>query len=263
MRFEYDPHLVEQATFLVAQRNPERECVLHEVLDPLYRINDPETRQRAFRDAYAALFQRFGLDHLVPSYIREFPLAATQLNHCIVREAERSRAQSVDLYTKQSDDPEGGGERVLILALCPESLLAPQRLTPWMYRQLQHVEDMVDQRFAYERKLPSASVVKQNLIRDRYAVLWDVYVEGRLNRSGKLPDEAVGLWRSFSKAFARNGISPPRIAFDSLWDADGLTHAQLMAWATDPAALLKDGEQGDHQRTEDALACAASAHLGR
>jgi hypothetical protein len=101
---------------------------------------------------------------------------------------------------------------VLIIALCPECLVDRDRLRPWLYRQLRHIEDMVDGRFGYECALPVAPAVQQNLIRDRYALLWDVFVEGRLIRAGSIERDGVGaLGQSFDRIFARSGALPPRV----------------------------------------------------
>lgn len=246
MRFEYGPQLVEQATFLASRSDPERECAMHELLDPLFRIDDTESRQRAFRDAYGVLFRRFGLDEIVPAQARAFPLLRTRLGRCIVREAERRRAQSADLYRDKSKEGTNDGERVLIIALCPECLVDQDRLCPWLLRQLRHIEDMVDERFGYECELPGASAVQQNLIRDRYGLLWDIFVECRLLRSGRISGDGVGaLRRSFEKAFTRDGQSPSRVDFDRLLKRDDLTHAQLMSWAAEPYLLPKEEKGGN------------------
>lgn len=243
MRFEYDPNLVEQATFLAARRDPERECELHALLDPLYKFSDAELRQRAFREAHGEAFRRFGLDQIVPAHVARFELTSTRLARCIIREAERTRAQSVDLYRENPRASGGVGEQVLILALCPESFLDEGRLGPWLLRQLQHVEDMLDDQFAYECELPTASVVQQSLIRDRYAVLWDIGVESRLLRSGMIcGDELEGLAKSFTKAFTHAGRVPSRAAFEMLRNAERLTHQQLLACASNPELLFDEGE---------------------
>jgi hypothetical protein len=253
MKFEYDPQLVEQATFLAARSNPENECAMHELLDPLYRIGDAELRQRAFRDAYGKLFRRFGLDRIVPAYAGAFPLLSRRLGRCIVREAERRRVQSADLYRDKSEGRANVGEQVLIIALCPECLVDQDRLCSWLNRQLRHIEDMVDERFAYECELPAGTPVQQNLIRDRYAILWDIFVESRLIRSGVLGSDGVGgLWLSFSKAFTRNGRTPSKAVFERLWAAGNLTHPQLMFWATEPCQLLENGEGGSNGGCERA-----------
>jgi len=256
MKFDYDPQLVEQATFLAARSSPGHECAMHELLDPLYRIGDAELRQRAFREAYGELFRRFGLDKIVPGYAGAFPLLSRRLGRCIVREAERRRAQSADIYRDKTGGQIDNGEQVLIIALCPECLVDQDRLRPWLYRQLRHIEDMVDERFAYECELPAGSPVQQNLIRDRYAILWDIFVEGRLIQTGAFGADAVeGLWKSFSRTFTRDGRTPSKAAFERLLAAENLTHAQFMSWATEPCQLLEEGEGGSNGESKSVAAC--------
>jgi hypothetical protein len=259
MRFEYDPRFVEEAAFLAARRDPEKECALHERLDPLYGIADAEWRQRVFREAYGELFGRFGLDRIIPAHVRTFPLMTDRIDRCIVREAVHGRAQSVDLYGKKSDDREKGRRPTLIMALCPESFVDWERISPWLYRQLRHVEDMVDDGFAYDAQLPAASPMRRNLIRDRYSVLWDLFVEGRLIRSGVLDNNAVEkLWSSFLAAFTRDGRAPSRAIFERLLTDDGLTHPRLLTWATEPGRWLADEEGKSNDRDESEPAHAAA-----
>jgi hypothetical protein len=68
-------------------------------------------------------------------------------------------------------------------------------------------------------------------LRARYRVLWDVSVDGRLARRGHaLPDARAGRWREFRAAFAELADSV-ETTFARLWDADGVTHAELLALA--------------------------------
>jgi hypothetical protein len=251
MQLQYDPGLVEQATFLATRSDSAQARAMHALLDPLYRIADGELRQRAFQEGHAVLFRRFGLDQIIPAYLREFPLLSAKVGRGIVREAERRRAQSADLYRPNSAGGTGAVEPVLIIALCPEFLVDQELLRPWMYRQLQHVADMVDERFAYQRELPAGSAVQQNLIRDRYALLWDMFVEGRLIRAGAITGDGVYRLRvAFEKAFVREGQGRARIAFDALLSRDDLTHSALMSWATQPELICAEraGIGGEHER---------------
>lgn len=241
MTFEYDPRFVEQATFFAVRNDPERECIIHEVLDPLYQIHDSELRQREFRQVYGDLFRRFGLERIVPSYTQSFPLLTERLGRCIVREADRRKSQSADLYREKSSGSTADGELVLIIALCPDCLMDADRLGPWMYRQLRHIEDMVDERFAYECELPPAPAIQRNLMRDRYAMLWDIFVEGRLIRSETIGHDGVGALKApFDKVFARNGAKPAATIFETLMNVNDLTHPTLVRWAKEPERLFAD-----------------------
>lgn len=259
MRFEYDPALVEQATFLAARAGAEHECALHQLLDPLYGIPDVELRLRGFRAAYADMFRRMGLDRIVPAYTRLFPRIGNRLTRCLVRQAERLRAQSVDLYHDKTVQGATAAVPTLIIALCPEFFLDPAQLRPWMYRQLLHVDDMLDDEFAYHRALPEVSATERNLIRDRYGVLWDMYVEGRLVRSGLIDRrEAERLWPSLVRLLTHNGQRPSRKHFERLLNARALKHEHLLSWAVAPAKFLShegDNEYDGLRGTESRAVC--------
>jgi hypothetical protein len=136
------------------------------------------------------------------------------------------------------------GGQVMIIALCPESLLNETRLSAWLYRQLQHVEDMLDGSFGYEAKLPEVPAPRQNVLRDRYAAIWDVYVEARLVRSGKVVGhDCEAQWHAFCKAFSCDARSMAHGAFEKLWGMGSLTHPQILAWASEPGLLFQgEGE---------------------
>lgn len=256
IRFEYDPQLVEQATFLASRQHAERECALHEALDGLYSVDDAELRQRLFRDAYGELFRRFGLDQIVPSYVHGFPLITGGLERCIIREADRARAQSADLYRERSSGEQGRGGRVMIVALCPHVLLDPTRLEPWLNRQLQHIEDMLDERFAYDPKLPELAAPQQSALRDRYAAIWDLYVEGRLIRLGKITDDNVErLWSVFCKAFSCDSGPTARSTFEKLLARGELTHPEILVWASESGRLFQ-GDEEDVDSENEACAMA-------
>lgn len=244
MRFEYDPWFVEQATFLAARQDAAKECALHEAIDALYRVSDAELRQRLFRERYGDLFGRFGLDRIVPAHVHTFRLIAERLDRGIIREAERASAESVDLYREKLRGEADLGRHVMIIALRPDALLEPGRLGPWLYRQLQHVEDMLDERFAYQPRLPSVPPMQRNVLRDRYAALWDIDVEARLVRRGRIPgDNADRLRSAFCRAFSCDSPRAHEV-FERLWTIEGLTHPQILAWAAEPRRLF-EGE-GEH-----------------
>jgi hypothetical protein len=92
----------------------------------------------------------------------------------------------------------------IVVRLRPQSLLDPEGLRTLLRRELLHVADMLDPAFGYLKELPSVerdpAVV--NLLRERYRVLWDATIDGRLCREGLLGTRAraVGL-SEFARAF--------------------------------------------------------------
>lgn len=238
MRFDYQSSLVEQAVFLAVRRDARLECALHMELDPLYSIPDGEIRDRDSQRVYADNFKRLGLDRLIPKLIAERPAMTHAVAMCFVHEAESARAQSAELFVKRQSGTNGHPTRTLVIRLCAESFLDSAHLDSWLRCELLPVSDMLDPAFGYSAELPTGIPARQTLIRDRYSVLWSMYVEARLLREGRSNGLRIpGLWRSFARAMAQQGLIPPRTTFDALLQVDHVTHGQLLTWASDPASI--------------------------
>ncbi len=111
-----------------------------------------------------------------------------------------------------------------------------------MRRELLHVADMLDERFGYVREGFTGDASRQNLQRDRYHVLWNVYVEGRLGRKRLgAESEKERCRRAFDRAF---GVEQENSkAFDRVFHAESLTHRQLMNWACEVALLFDSRDE--------------------
>ncbi len=241
MSIEYDQTLIEQATFLAARRDQRLERELHEAIDPLYEISDEETRRRAFEPAFARLFSKFGLDRIVTDLIAERALIGKHVGRCVVREAPRAKVESAELFVRRAGAVSSTSERTLVIQACPQSLVDSQRFAVRMRRELLHVADMLDEHFGYARDTvaPGAPGARQSLLRDRYRVLWDIYVEGRLSRQG-LSDKSLsaGARRSLLHVFTTYDPQAVHGVFERLFDTPTLTHDDLLAWARSPELLF-------------------------
>src|SRR5437867_12451725 len=80
---------------------------------------------------------------------------------------------------------------------------------------------------------------RDTILRDRYRVLWDVTIDGRLARRGL---GGVGAretrQQEFAKTFAMLGDEGPRV-FDDWFDRIEPTHAALVAFAQAPSGARK------------------------
>lgn len=241
MTIEYDQALIEQATFLAARRDQRLERELHEAIDPLYEISDEETRRRAFEPAFARFFSKLGLDRIVIDLIAERPLISQHVGRCVVREAPRAKVESAELFVRRAGTGSSASGRTLVIQACPQSLVDSERFALRMRRELLHVADMLDEHFGYtpDTVAPGAPGARQSLLRDRYRILWDIYVEGRLSREG-LGDKsmATNVRRSLHHVFATYDPQAVHAVFDKLFDTPTLTHDDLLAWARSPESLF-------------------------
>lgn len=262
MKIEYEPRLIEKAVFLACRREPGLESMLHDATDPIYRTPDRRAAEAKFRDVYASFFTRLELGAPLSRLLAEHPLIEGHVGRCVVREAARRKDESADLFVKTSGQPAlqrqtTSADSTLIMQVCPESLLHSERLAVWLRRELLHVSDMVDERFAYRREALDGLPARQNLQRDRYRVLWDIFVQGRLARRGHAePSHTARLYAMFRRVFG----SPPAesdAAFERVFLDDHLTHPQLIRWAIEPPTLFRSDSGGSRtsKRPNEGAVC--------
>lgn len=237
MRFVYHPDLIEQAVFLITRKDASRECELHARVDRLYAIADPESRNAAFAESYSELFAEWKLADQFQSQVRHL-LGKCDLERCALAPAGRRKDQKIDLLL---DSNSAHRERTLFILITPESLLDPIPLIPWMRRELLQVADMLDEHFGYKPDDIIGTPWERKLRQDRYLVLWRIYVAGRLHRAGSGDSaELHSIRTSFQRAFRYRGAEPAAESFDRVFQAEELTHQQLLGWATEPQSVLRE-----------------------
>ena len=239
LTIQYEQSLVETTVFLAVRRDEPLECALHSITDPLYAIPDEELRQREFGVVFRDFFTKLAFDRLITGLLAERPLVGELVDRCVVREAARKKLQSAELLVRGDKDREDTSGKTLVIQICPQSFLDTERLIPLMRRELMHVADMLDERFGYVREAFSGDPSRQNLQRDRYRVLWDVFVEGRLEREQVgVMKEKERLERAFDRVFANETEGAHGGVFGRVFGAPTLTHRNFMEWAREPALLF-------------------------
>ena len=243
---EWEPRLVEEAV-LVALRGHEDEAAFRGERDRLYEIKDPEGREAAFRGLHAAWFGRLGLGRPVLGALDEQPSIAAATHGCRVSSARSRKEEGAELFVRpsagQGRDPE---RRWVVIRLRPEALGAPDALMAFLRHELFHIADMLDPYFAYEPSLPPAPAGPAHaaLQRDRYRVLWDAAIDGRLVRLGRAPSSLrEERLKEFARTFPMLGPAVGE-AFARIFDGEGHIHAALVAYATIPDALAFSATPG-------------------
>lgn len=246
--YRYDPRLVEEAVFVAVQHRPE-EQVFHAERDRLYTMSDPEARDAAFHRYHAAWFTRLGLDAPVVQAFAEQPLIAQETRGCVLGRAATRRDEGAELFVSSPEPGLSARDRRSVgLLLRPEAFLDGDRLLRFLRHELCHIVDMLSAAFAYDPRLPpwEGSPVYDHLVRDRYRLLWDTTIEGRLVRRGWAPATVRDAWlQRFRCAFPMLGDTADEI-FARFFDHEGHTHAEFVAFARNPSAWLSARVQGPH-----------------
>jgi hypothetical protein len=232
---EYEPRLVEEAVFYAVRARRE-ETAFRAERDRLYEIADPEEREAGFRAFHAAWFTRLGLGEGLDDAFREQPSVAANVVRYLVASASAGREEGAELFVSPESRREAAHGRALLICLKPETFTLSGRLRPLLRHELLHIADMLDPDFGYEPRLPlsGADPSYQRLLKDRYGVLWDAYIDGRLARLGwALPDARAARLSEFQRAFPMLGALA-EACFDRFFGAASLRHAELLAFAFAP-----------------------------
>jgi hypothetical protein len=231
----YDPRLIEEAVFH-ARRNSHVLKELDEQRNRIYEVGDPDDRERRFNELYHSWFVRLGLNQTIDEALQEQPIVTAQVESCFIVRAAQSKEEGAELFVAPAPRPEESARRTARIALRPESLLDRERLLAFLRHELFHIADMLDPAFAYEPTLPKTEggPTYDTLITNRYRVLWDVTIDGRMSRRGWLPDSArEEQLADFHGAFPmlKENVEEP---FNKFFATDRPTHSELAAFAFDP-----------------------------
>ena len=232
--------LVEAAVLLAEpSMTVEKRRAFRRERDRLYVVSDVDGREGRFRHLHRWWFVELGLDCGIERMIADRltdACGASLPKECRVVGAVTRPEEGADLVDRIA--PESGAvHALLVIRLRPATLLDPAAVRALLHHELTHVADMLDPGFGYERALPPSGEgpSADTILRDRYRVLWDTTIDGRLVHEGHA-DEAVRRARrqEFVDTFAMlRGRGDA--AFDEWFACTQPSHARLAAYALSPA----------------------------
>jgi hypothetical protein len=235
----YDPKLIEEVVF-----HAERDNYIAKELDErrsrIYEVAEPNERERLFHDLYGSWFVRRGLGKVVDQALREQPMISAHVGSCYVVCATQAKEECAELFVAPDRGLDENQRRTLRILIRPESLLKYWSAITFLRHELFHIADMLDPGFAYEPALPKTDggPTYDTLITNRYRVLWDVTINGRMMRRGwisaSIRDEQLrDLRYAFSMLEEKSGE-----LFSRFFDGERPTHPELAAFAFDPRAAI-------------------------
>jgi hypothetical protein len=222
MHLQYDAELVEGIVFLEArrlERNGQSLLVARyeRQRTALYDIADPDECNAAFFQLHLKWFRDLGLEDTIHAALKKFPIVARNAAMLLVRKAVTKKDEGAELFVRPD------AKNVAIAIRC-ERMFEPGS-EQFLQHELCHISDMLDPAFAYETEiqLPDAPPAELNLLRERYRVLWDITIDGRLKRAcvrAKRREE-------FAKSLPTLSVKQ----FGQLWEGPRPAHTGLIALA--------------------------------
>ena len=237
----FDARIIEEAVLLAIAGRPE-EGRFRRLRDRIYESEDLEEREKQFQEFHADWFLHLRLDFPLRTALQEYPSLQEKTRLCAVIPAASPQDEGADLYGAATS-PSGADDAkpAIAIKLRPKTLINTSTLLPFLRHELMHIADMLDPRFGYEPFLPQSgfSSSHDNLVRERYRVLWDTWIDGRLQRRGLAsPISRHKRWTQFLETFSFLGPAAQE-TFTKLYESDVQTHRDLIELAQSPEATLQ------------------------
>ena len=237
MKIRYDPLLAEAVVLLEIKRREEAGDLeplrsYRALADPIYERIPIEAREGEFEKVHRGFFLRLGFGEALPKVLGEFPGLEGRLEEVFIGKAVTEQEEGADL----------GHDRTRIgIKVRPERFGDPQGLRRYLRHELQHLADVLDPAFGDVREeRVASSPAEENLIRERYRLIWAVWIDGRFARQG---EETIATkeerLRDFETLYPRFPRPQRLVIFESLFGAERLTHGEILAMAKDPNTLLE------------------------
>ena len=242
MHLRYDDDFVEAAVFLCtsgrrAGAPPLQVWRFHHERERCYAVLDSDERNDAFFNVHLSWFREWELEKLLLDVLDEYPLLVQGVNVLAFRQARSQGDEGAELFVNQESP---GGARSAVVAIRIQQFERDAAVTNFLRHEYMHLSDMVDPAFGYSPFLQTRSPgpAQQRIARERYRLLWDISIDGRLTRADRA---AVGMSEQHRAVFDRAYSFWPedrrQKTFDSLWNDPAPRHEALLSLASDPREL--------------------------
>lgn len=232
----YDTHLIDDVVFKgLAERERNGDTALyteyHEQRDNIYDI-EQEMRPKKFRDLDSDFFHHLGYDRFLIETLDEFSDIKENVEEVHVRRATTKQNEGSNLV----DD----GRKVLI-RLYSDQFIEGKKICKMLRHELMHVSDMMDKGFGYTAEPFDCSPMENRIIRDRYRLFWDIYIDGRLERDGR---ETIATMEDRKKEFGSFFRKIPEktrdVIFEKIWEGEKpLTHNKIVEMSKDIKKIVE------------------------
>jgi len=109
--------------------------------------------------------------------------------------------------------------------------------------ELMHVSDMLSESFGYRAERLGCNPMEESIVKERYSIFWDIFVDSRLIRKGKeTVSDKEGRYKEFESLYKKILPEVKMAIFDMLWQDESLTHDRMLELAKDVNKVMKIAE---------------------
>ncbi|MCA9405000.1 MAG: hypothetical protein KC684_00550 [Candidatus Omnitrophica bacterium] len=241
----FESSFIEEAVFLAAKYNTNKinDSIIqkfHEDRENIYQNTTTEERELAFETLYKEYLYKLKISEIFESIISKFVLLHQPNVILYVKKVWSKGQEDTELFVD-------GDLRTVCIALMVNRILQPFCIQAILRHDLMRICDMLDPKFQYspQIRLDGKSELENNLIKDRFRILWDMYIDIRLRKKGYSTLKSV---EDYQKAFQRSFFflknSEREYIYSKLEGCDDLMQIDMINWAQDARSIKTLGEGG-------------------
>ena len=243
LHINFDPTFIEEAVFLLMKTKQEDKlyrCFCNEK-DKIYQQDlSRDERDAAFKLFYEKYFASLGLADFFKNIFQDFALLYKPEVQVVVKRVWHRKNEEAELYVQPQ-------QKTVYLGILARRILDLAFLESFLRHELTRISDMLSFNFQYSPHplLGGKNEIENNLIRERFRLLWDFYIDARLRGKGfKTLKSYADQREEFDRKFFFLTPSEREPVLGQIQNCESLMQMDLLNWAGDPRSLKVLGEGG-------------------
>ncbi len=242
MKLEFDPALIEEVIFgELKTREAKGDFSLtleyHSCVDPVYENFPSEERPSQFRKIEWDFFKKLNIPKAIKEIFDEFPELEGRAAGGVIARAVNPFDEGS--YLTKGMNQEVGLKRIVVKLLADRFLDIPY-LRKLVRHELMHASDMLSETYGYRDERLGGNPMEESIVKERYSVFWDIYIDSRLIRKEKETiSDKEGRYLEFEALYKKIPDEVKRAIFDVLWQDESFTHDKILLLAKDANEVIK------------------------
>ena len=243
LQINFDSPFIEEAVFLLMRAKQGDEIYrdfCNEKEEIYQKITSNDERDDAFKLFYEKYFRNLGLEDFFKNICKDYSYLDKPEIRIVVKRAWHKKHEEAELYVHPY-------QKTVCLGILVRRVLELDFLESFLRHELMRISDMLSLDFQYSPhpELGGSNEIENNLIRERFRLLWDFYIDTRLRGKGfntiKSYDEQK---KEFEKKFFFLAELEREQILHKMRGCESLMQIDLLSWAGDPRSTKVLGKGG-------------------
>lgn len=240
---DFDSTFIEEAVFLLMRSKQAEELYrdfCNEKEGIYQKTISTNERDNAFKLLYGKYFLSLSLEDFFNNICKDFPYLYKPEIRGVVKRVWNKKHEEAELYVQPH-------QKTVYLGILVRRILDLAFLESFLRHELMRISDMLSFDFQYlpHPMLGGKNEIEDNLIRERFRLLWDFYIDARLRGKGF---ETIKSFEEQKEEFERKFfflalLEREQILY-KIQDCESLVQIDLLSWAGDPRSIKVLGQGG-------------------